>query len=319
MRFRDGGAASDCDASALRKGLNVDRNTGIALGLSSLVLGGIAATHRAPPTTTPSGRPVPPSTARRAFAARDGVPVRAGPAANTPEVARLGRGSAVRVAGEEDLPGSGFLPIVREWVEENGSRFSRTLGYVAAVDVVFTDPSPFRTLGPARTPIAEEGQPTGDRSDGGECDVFFTATWPSAVTHFKERLDTVFQATNASIERCAGLDAAEREQWNVFFTTWRTFRNTPTPTIGSGAHWDQTCAFSRTLDGWRAKLRQTRCALVGPVGIHGYELPSSTGKAIENVATIVKWGALTIGGAVLIGTFYPEIRAGLTVLRARRK
>lgn len=396
----------------------MNRANALALGLSTLVVGAVASTARAA-STTGAARPIPPSTARRAFAARDGVIVRAGPASTTPEVARLGRGSAVRVAGEEDLPGSGFLPIVREWVD-GGARFARNLGWIAAVDLIYTDPRPRALtaatgLTPPRPPSLTPGtqlvlpidalpttrsmppsllstppiqitmgmqggnvhvvverieapnrvvativgvestsdigyqrprlipiqpgvaitfdpsrarpvqmsppvgadpvHPPGDRSDGGECDLFFTMTWPSSVDHFKERLDTVFQATDKSIEICAAFPAADREEWNIFHNTWRTFRSSPTPTFGSGGHWDQTCAYARTLDGWRRRLAQTACQIVGPVDIRGYVLPGGVEASIGSAATIVKWSALTLGGAVLLATFYPEIRAALGVGR----
>lgn len=305
----------------------MNRNDALALGASAVIIGLAASTHRSPSGSKTLGEidifPTPPSTTRRGFAARDATIVRSAPSPTAPEVARLGRGSAVRVAAEEDVPGSGFLPIVREWVEA-GARRRTIIGYIAALDVVYNDPGPRPTLGtPANTRalgavgIASEGR--ADRSDGGECDVFGTLTWPSSVDHFKERLDTVFQATNRSIELCATFPDADRQQWALFYGRWQAFQRTPTPTFGSGGHWDQTCAYARTLDGWRDRLRQTRCELVGPSNIHGYELPPGVGGGLESLATIVKWGALTIGGAVLLATFYPEIRAGLGALRATRR
>lgn len=300
----------------------MNRNTAIALGLEALVIGGLAASaSRAGAGPAPNTRPIPPSTARRAFAAHDGTIVRDRPGPGAGVVATLGMGSGIRVGGQETSPGSGFLSIVREWVED-GVRFSRDLGFIRASDVVYSDPraptgSPFTS--PFYTPTGrDEEVPRGDRSDGGECDLFATLTWPSSVDHFKERLDTVWSATNRSVQECPGFPAADRDEWNLTYGRWRAFAETKTPTFGSGAYWDQTCAWGRTLDGWRRRLAQTQCPLVGPVNIQGYALPGGVEAGLGSIATIVKWGALTVGGAILVATLYPEIQAGLSALRAGR-
>ena len=295
----------------------MNRPNAIALGLSALTVGAVAATAR--PTTLPKPRPVPPSDARHAFANKDIIVVRQGPNDTAPEVARLGLGSGMLVHPRE-LEG-GYLAIVREWVEGN-ARFSHDLGFVRSADVVFTDPlrrpaSAIVARGIAPK-IGEGQEPPKDRSDGGECDVFFTVTWPSAVDHFKQRLDAVWQATDRSVQSCAALSQDEKDAWGLLYGRWKTFAATPTPYVGSGAHWDQTCAWSRTLDGERKKIAQVKCNIVGPINIQGYELPAGVSASISNVATIVKWGALGIGGAVLVATVLPEIRAALGALRARR-
>ena len=501
----------------------MNRANALALALSSLVIGTVAAT--VPPAGSPAtpgsgGRTTPPSLARRAFASRDNVQVRSVPSETAPVEGTFGLGSGFLV-GPEAVPG--WFPIVREWVNEDGSRTTRDLAFVSAADIVFTDPrrtavvQPLvgqapaserlvpgqrfvaqipsgaiaTTLGTAPDPAmlgtpqsfvtvrvqprsgiamngsviarheatgqevaipdsyvlnevtsstvastaapallqigdrvfvsiasmveasraamqygssepettkkwrlaaeqdpslqdvvvqiiaindianAYEGSPiefihrrgaqeertpvppserrlmrvgfnspirrdtsapttprstasTGQQavkpghSDGGECDLFVSVNWPSNVDDFKKRLDTVASATDRSIRDCPGLARAQRDEWAVFFAQWREFANRPTPTFGAGREWDSVCAYAHTLDGWRETIAATNCALVGPTNIHGYEVSPGVENILASVATIVKWGAVTLGGALLFSTFYPEIRAATAALRARR-
>ena len=304
----------------------MNRANAIALGLSSLVVGAVAAsvppalaTPNTPPPT-PGRRPTPPSLARHAFAARENVQLRTAPSPNAPVDGTFGFGSGFLV-GPEALPG--WFPIVREWVDEDGSRTTRDLAFVSAADITFTDP---RRVAFANAPLSAALQPTTGqqavkpgRSDGGECDLFVSVNWPSNVDDFKKRLDTVASATDRSIRDCATLARAQRDEWAIFFAQWREFAQRPTPTFGSGREWDTVCAYAKTLDGWRETLANTSCTIVGPTNIHGYEIAPGVENSLASVATIVKWGTLVIGGAVLFGTFYPEIREGLTALRARRR
>ena len=381
----------------------MNRNSAIALGLSSLVLGAVAATvpreGALPAPAPPNGpRPTPPPRGRHAFASRDGVQVRSAPSPTAPIEGTFGFGSGF-VVGPEELPG--WFPIVREWVNEDGSRTTRNLAFVSAADITFTDPRrvtlaqlptpvsraaseylapgahfvaqiPFgaiaTTLGTAPDPtmfgtpqsfitvrtqprngIATSGSviarhamtgqevaipdqyviPTDStaigqvvtkpgKSDGGECDLFVSINWPSNVDDFKRRLDTVVSATDRSVRECAALSRAQQDEWAVFRATWREFATKPTPTFGSGREWDSVCSYARILDGWREAIANTNCALVGPTNIHGYEVSPGVENSLASVASIVKWGTLAIGGVVLFGTFYPEIREGMAALRARR-
>jgi len=286
------------------------RSTGIALGLSALVIGVLASRSGASsaPPDVPRRPPVP-STARRAFASRADVPIRSGPAETTPSIGTLGLGSGVLV-GPEELPG--WLPIVREWVDEGGARFARVLGFLAQADVTFTDPR-----APAMGPGV--GAESGPRSDGGECDeLFHFAGWPSQVDDFKARMNTLFDDTDATVRACGGLSGAERQRWAGFLATWKTFSAKKTDTFGSYGDWKSTCTYSKQLDGWRNEvLAKARCEAVGPTNIHGYDLPGGVQTGVESLATIVKWGALGVGGAVLLATFYPEIKALTAPVRAR--
>ena len=294
----------------------MNRANAIALGLSSLVVGAVAATvprADATPATppTPGGRPTPPKIGRHAFAVRDGVQVRTAPSSTSPVEGTFGRGSGFLV-GPEELPG--WFPIVREWVNEDGSRTARNLAFVSAADITFTDPRAVAALMPRTGQVVTKP----GRSDGGECDLFVSINWPSNVDDFKRRLDTVVSATDRSVRGCAGLSRAQQDEWAVFRSTWREFATKPTPTFGSGREWDSVCAYARTLDGWRETVANTNCALVGPTNIHGYEAPPGVENSLSSIATIVKWGTVAIGGTVLLATFYPEIREGLAALRARR-
>ena len=303
----------------------MNRSNAIALGLSSLVIGGVAAT--VPRTTTPatpatpSGggrRPTPPSLGRHAFASRDNVQLRSAPSPTAPVDGTFGLGSGFLI-GPEALPG--WFPIVREWVNEDGSRTTRNLAFVSAADITFTDPrvataTPFRSLTFGDNPNA----PKLGRTDGGECDAFVKLTWPHGVDDFKARLDTLFSATDRTIRDCTGLPRAQSDEWAVFHARWKEFLARPTGTFGSGSDWDTACSYARTLDGWRDTIgnAQAQCVIVGPTNIHGFEVAPSVENSLSSVATIVKWGTVALGGIVLFSTFYPEIREGLATLRARR-
>ena len=294
----------------------MNRANAIALGLSSLVVGAVAAS--VPPATTPASplppdgrRPTPPSLARRAFAARESVQVRTAPSPTASVEGTFGLGSGFLV-GPEALPG--WFPIVREWVNEDGSRTTRDLAFVSATDITFADPRRVALQSRTGQAVTKPG-----RSDGGECDLFVSVNWPSNVDDFKRRLDTVASATDRSIRGCAGLSRDQQDEWALFFARWREFAERPTPTFGSGREWDTVCFYARTLDGWREALAATNCAIIGPTNIHGYEVSPGVENSLASVATIVKWGTLAIGGAVLFSTFYPEIREGLAALRARRR
>ena len=106
----------------------------IALSLSSLVVAAVATAGPLTRRPTPSA---PPSLARQAFASRDNVQVRSAPSATAPALGTLSLGSDVLI-GPEELPG--WFPIVREWVNEDGSRTTRNLAFVSAADITFTDP-----------------------------------------------------------------------------------------------------------------------------------------------------------------------------------
>ena len=301
----------------------MNRANALALGLSSLVIGTVAATVPLASPSTPApggGRTTPPSLARRAFAVRDNVQVRNGPSQAAAVEGTFGLGSGFLV-GPEALPG--WFPIVREWVNEDGSRTTRDLAFVSAADISFTDPRAIASdqtraslsrsaLGPITAPVVA------GKSDGGECDLFVSVNWPSNVDDFKKRLDTVASATDRSIRDCPGLARAQRDEWAVFFAQWREFANRPTPTFGAGREWDTVCAYARTLDGWREAIAGTNCAFVGPTNIHGYEVSPGVENSLASVATIVKWGSVALGGILLFSTFYPEIREATAVLRARR-
>ena len=294
-----------------------NRANAIALGLSSLVIGTVAATVQPTPTSpvTPNGggrRPTPPSLARHAFAARDNVQVRSAPSPAAQVEGTFGLGSGFRI-GPEAIPG--WFPIVREWVNEDGSRTTRDLAFVSAADITFTDPRRV-AFQRATTTTGQAVKP--GRSDGGECDLFVSVNWPSNVDDFKRRLDTVASATDRSIRDCPALLRAQQDEWAVFFAQWREFAARPTPTFGSGREWDTVCAYARTLDGWRETLSSTSCVIVGPTNIHGYEVAPGVENSLASIAGIVKWGTLALGGIVLFGTFYPEIREATAALRARR-
>ena len=303
----------------------MNRANAIALGLSSLVVGAVAAsvppTMPASPTTpaTPGRRPTPPSLARHAFASRDNVQLRTAPSAAAPVDGTFGLGSGFLV-GPEALPG--WFPIVREWVNEDGSRTTRNLAFVSAADITFTDPrrvadmtaTPFRSLTFGDNPNA----PKLGRTDGGECDAFVKLTWPHGVDDFKARLDTLFSATDRTIRDCAGLPRAQSDEWAVFHARWKEFLARPTGTFGSGTDWDTACAYARTLDGWRDAIGSTQCTIVGPTNIHGFEVAPSVENSLASVATIVKWGTVALGGIVLFSTFYPEIREATAALRTWR-
>ena len=302
----------------------MNRSTALALALSSLVVGTVASTAHPSMSTAPGapggGRTPPPSLARRAFAARDNVQVRSAPSATAAVEGTFGLGSGFLV-GPEAVPG--WFPIVREWVNENGSRTTRDLAFVSAADIAFTDPR--RVASPETRALLSRSAlgpytatQVAGKSDGGECDLFVSVNWPSNVDDFKKRLDTVASATDRSIRECPALARAQRDEWAVFFAQWREFANRPTPTFGSGREWDTVCAYARTLDGWRETLTSTNCALIGPTNIHGYEVSPGVENSLASVATIVKWGAVTLGGVLLFSTFYPEIRATTAALRARR-
>lgn len=301
------------------------RANAIALGLSSLVVGAVAAsvpsTTPAPGTTpaTPNDgrRPTPPSLARHAFASRDNVQLRTDPSPAAPVDGTFGLGSGFLV-GPEVLPG--WFPIVREWVNEDGSRTTRNLAFVSAADITFSDPRRVATA-PFRTSLTFGDNPNAPklgRTDGGECDAFVKLTWPHGVDDFKARLDTLFSATDRTVRDCAGLPRAQSDEWAVFHARWKEFATRPTGTFGSGTDWDTACSYARTLDGWRDAIGSTQCTIVGPTNIHGYEVSPGVENSLASVATIVKWGTLAIGGIVLFSTFYPEIREATAALRARR-
>ena len=283
----------------------MNRPNALALGLSALIVGAVASQ-----AGTPARRRTPPSTARRAYARAD-IPIRQGPAVTTPTIGTLGLGSPILV-GDAALPG--WLPIVREWIDENGARFSRALGYVAETDVTFGPPAAVVTTGQTAAATAP------GRSDAGECDAtFHFGGWPSQVDDFKARLNTVFDDTDAAVRGCAAMSAETKARWAAFLQVWRTFEAKPTATFGSYEDWRTTCTYAKQLDAWRDDtLAKAACAPVGPSGIHGYDLPAGVQAGAESLATIVKWGALTVGGTLLVATFYPEIRSALTALRTAR-
>ena len=289
----------------------MDRPTAISLGLSALVLGAVASTHQSlsPTAPTPKGRPPVPSTARRAFAARPDVPILQAPVATAPRLGTLGQGSGILVSSEELSVGE-FLPIVREWVNEDGSRTSRELGWVAKSDVTFSDPGTARSLVGAR--VGGSSPRTGG-VDAGECDALFNfAGWPGQVDDFKRQLDRVFNDTDATVQNCAKLGQIQKNSFAAFLAEWKTFAGKPTDWFGSYGDWKRTCTYAKQLDAWRVDvIAKAACEFVGPSTIHGYEVPVSAQETLGSIASIVKWSAIGLGGTLLFITVWPEIRAVL--------
>lgn len=287
----------------------MDRPTAISLGLSALVLGAVASTHQsltlAP--TTPKGRPPSPSTARRAYAVRPDVPILQAPAANAPRLGTLGQGIGILVSSEELSVGD-YLSIVREWVNEDGSRTSRELGWVLKSDIAFSDPGTARSLVGAR--VGGPSPRTGG-VDAGECDAplhFFG--WPKQVDDFKRQLDRVFDDTDATVQNCAKLSQIQKNSFAAFLAEWKTFAGKPTDTFGSYDDWKRTCTYAKQLDARRVDvIAKAACEFVGPTTIHGYEVPVSAQETLGSIASIVKWSAIGLGGTLLFITIWPEIRA----------
>lgn len=280
----------------------------IALGLSSLVVAALLSQQSA-------GRATPPSAARVATALREITEIRIAPTAEASVIGTVGKGSRFLVGDEV----SGWFPIIREWVNEDGSRTDRDLGWVRRSDIAFVPDLVRPAVATASAPFAPfaiGAPPKLGNTDGGECtDGLFKVTWPSGVDDFKARLDTLFSATDRTIQDCASIAPAQKDQWAVFLARWREFAKEPAPLFGSASHWENACGYSRTLDGWRDVIASTDCKIIGPSTIRGYEVPESSLKALESLSTIAKWGTIGVGGAALFAAFYPEIRSALGAVR----
>ena len=111
----------------------MNRNDAVALGLSAIGLGAVAATHRPRIPIEATRRPAT-SVARHAIVVRAGVPVRQGPSPAAPVLGTLSEGDQIVVdPTETSFPG--VLPLVRETIDEQGIRFERILGWVRTSDV----------------------------------------------------------------------------------------------------------------------------------------------------------------------------------------
>lgn len=294
----------------------MNRASGIAWGLTALTVAAVASS--AAPTASGSGRAPkrepPPSQAFRAYAARPDVPIRQGASLDTPVIGTLGQGSGVLVVDTPGLPD--WLEIVREWVDEYGARDTRGLGWLSRSDVVYADPSLSRrplTNREVSEPVTGATTSGAGRSDAGECDeLFHFAGWPGQVDDFKTRLGSVFDDTAATVQNCAGLPQVQKDSWGRFLAEWKTFQARKTDWFGSYGEWKATCEYAKRLDAWRADvLAKAKCEFVGPSNIHGYEIDPSAVSALDSIATTVKWGAIALGGTILLVTLWPEIRGVL--------
>lgn len=113
-------------------------------------------------------------------------------------------------------------------------------------------------------------------------------TWPSDVTHYKQRINPSFVATDQEVKRCTSLPAGERASWDGFYASWRAFYGNGTADswlFGSGGEYDDVEAYETQLQGWRAQLRQDGCELSA-----GPELPPPS----DSLPSSIKWAAAAV-------------------------
>lgn len=144
----------------------------------------------------------------------------------------------------------------------------------------------------------------------GDCDQLIRVWVPDSVEALKARYDPYFQATDAAVKACKGIPPLERQTWDLFMNGWNEFRIKPSSYGTAGPDAITACGMVRTLDGWRDQRLPQWCNVPG-----GEPKPQKT--PVEELASLVKWGVIGVGGIVLLTTFLPEIRAGLAALRAR--
>jgi hypothetical protein len=327
----------------------MQRSSAIALGLSALVLGGVALSSR----TTPAPRPAPRSSARQAFAARDGVIVRAGPADTTPEMDRLRFGSPLLVGDQEDIAGSGYLAVVRESVD-GGVRFQRPIGYVAISDVLFPGSPPIASTPPRFGTVGGHHSLAETRDLLAVADYRFKqvahameesrtrAFEPSDRTAFEAdwtRLSSRWASARKEIARALILKAAA---FPIFVSADR---------IPTEDEWVRTLSFVQGQELVRGSLQDITSRLETILGrkilfegqpgqnapdvdldlfkdldaqIRAGEAAARSAKEAADRATVqailspTGIALLAVGGGVLAFTFLPEIRASLGALRGSR-
>lgn len=145
----------------------------------------------------------------------------------------------------------------------------------------------------------------GDVYSAQECEQNVRVWSDDAVEAMKGRADPYFEATDRAVHACTGLDPLEREAWGLFIGQWRTWRHQKSSWYSSaGADAMTTCAYVRSLDGWRTKLAGFGCKLPG-----GSIAPTPSPQ--EQFLSMVRWlgiGAVVVVGGVALVAVLPEIR-----------
>lgn len=136
--------------------------------------------------------------------------------------------------------------------------------------------------------------------DAGECSPpLLRVVTPGGVDQFKSRIDPYFEATDRAVAVCRELPPLEREAWQLFIKEWRAFRPKVTSLFGSTGDWYTACGFSRSLDAWRERLKET-C-----------KVPGGEPKGPPDPTALLRWlviGAGVIGGIFLLVTYAPQIK-----------
>lgn len=130
-------------------------------------------------------------------------------------------------------------------------------------------------------------------------------TQVSDIDALKQRLDPDFRATDASMQSCAGLTAAERTAWADFYKGWRKYADTGTRAqvfcfdafglqcIGGGTVYEDGLEREKRLRDWQQKVLG-RCGLDAP--------PVDDPRVRTAVDTgWVKWAA---GAVAVVGIAY---------------
>lgn len=87
---------------------------------------------------------------------------------------------------------------------------------------------------------------------------------PADVRDLKNRLDPSVRALDATVARCAGLDAPTRQAWQDFSKAWRSYFDEEDSWLHTAAQYDAGEAYERQIADWQRVISGASCAVPGP-------------------------------------------------------
>ena len=96
------------------------------------------------------------------------------------------------------------------------------------------------------------------------CEAWLQFVTPRDVRALKTRLDPFVGALDAAIAACASVDAATRNAWTAFASSWRAYVAKDDHFLTAGAEFNAGCDYESAIAGWQRTIGSFACSPVGP-------------------------------------------------------
>jgi hypothetical protein len=84
------------------------------------------------------------------------------------------------------------------------------------------------------------------------------------VRALKTRLGPFVAALDASVARCAKIEAATRDAWKAFVASWRAYESQEEHFLTAGAEFNAGCDYEASIARWQTLIGGFACSVPGP-------------------------------------------------------